>query len=481
MIGDTTTKGTTRTMNRREFIGGGAAVAAVGTSGFAIGGEAAKKLAIVGGTPVIGKELQGKTAEAFAWPIVNAAMRKASDDVLVGRAMSGRDIAMEFERKFAAWNGTKYALSCLNGTTALNTAFYAIGIGPGDEVICPSMTMWASCMGVVNLGGTVVFCDVRKEDFNIDPASFEAHITPRTKAVVVVHYMGSPCDMDPIMAIARKHGLKVVEDVSHAQGGLYKGRKLGTIGDVGAMSLMSGKSFAIGEAGMLVTDSKEIYEKSIRWGMYIRLHQTFDANDAQLKRTREVPLGGIKNRLNQCTCAIGLEQLKKYDRECAEIEKAMLYYHKGISDVKGLKMIYPKWEKSNKAGWYSSRCLYDPEAFGGCPVTVFAAALNAETGTGYSAGCNFPLHWSSVFDDEDIFGNGQPPSRRFLPDGVTPKKLAGELPNADWVNPHCLGDPWFKHFDPALIDRYIEAVHKVAAGIAQLKDYKGEAGWAFWS
>lgn len=470
-------------MDRREFlkVGGAAAGVTLAKGAFAAGGGA-DKLALLGGAPVIDAKAAKTAQHIFNWPIVNRAMREASDRVLANRAMSKRDIAMEFEKKFAAWNGTDYALSCLNGTTALNTAFYAIGIKPGDEVICPSITMWASCMGVVNLGGTVVFCDVRKEDFNIDPASFEAHITPRTKAVVVVHYMGMPCDMDPIMAIAKKHGLKVVEDVSHAQGGLYKGRKLGTIGDVGAMSLMSSKSFAIGEAGMLVTNSKELYERSIRWSMYIRLRQTFPPTDVQLTRTREVPLGGIKNRLNQCTCAIGLEQLKKYDAECAEIDKAMKYYHAGIADVKGIKMIYPPWEGSSKAGWYCSRSVYDPEAFDGCPVTAFAAALNAETGSGeFTAGCNFPLHWSSVFDDEDIFGNGLPPSRRFLPDGVTPKKLAGALPNAEWVNPHCLGDPWFRRFDKPVIDRYIEAVHKVAANVSSLKDYKGKSGWAFWS
>ena len=99
-----------------------------------------------------------------------------------------------------------------------------------------------------------MFADVKADDLTLDPASFEAHITPRTKAVVPVHLYGEPCDMDPIMAIAKKHGIKVVEDVSHAQGGLYKGRKLGTIGDCGAMSLMTGKSFAIGEGGMLVTN-----------------------------------------------------------------------------------------------------------------------------------------------------------------------------------------------------------------------------------
>ena len=467
-------------MTRKEFIGtGSAAVTAAGLSGCLTATAGADRLALLGGTPVMGREEAKRSGKIFAWPIVNDAMRKASDAVLVGRKMSGTDITKEFEQKFAAWNGTKYALACLNGTTALNTAFYAIGLKPGDEVICPSITMWASCSGAVNIGGTVVFCDVKPDDLTIDPASFEAHITPRTKAVVVVHYMGAPCDMDPIMAIAKRHGIKVVEDVSHAQGGLYKGRKLGTIGDVGAMSLMSGKSFAIGEAGMIVTDSRDIYEKSIRWGMYIRIPATFGAD--AIRRTRDVPFGGIKNRLNQCTSAVGLEQLKKYDAERAEIEEAMLYYHKCIADVKGLTMIYPKWERSNKAGWYSSRCLYDPEAFGGVKNTVFALALNAETGGGFSAGCNFPLHWSSVYDDEDIFGDGRPPVRRGLPAGVTPKQLSGSLPVSDGINSRVIGDPWFRRFDRAVIDRFAEAVHKVAANAAQLKDYKGKSKFAFWS
>ena len=467
-------------MTRKQFIKtGSAAATAAGFSGCLTATAGAGKLALFGGTPVIGKAEATTNSKVFAWPIVNEAMRKASDAILTGRKMSGTDVTKEFERKFAAWNGAKYALACLNGTTALNTAFYAIGLKPGDEVICPSITMWASCSGVVNIGGTVVFCDVKPDDLTIDPASFEAHITPRTKAVVVVHYMGAPCDMDAVMAIARKHGIKVVEDVSHAQGGLYKGRKLGMIGDVGAMSLMSGKSFAIGEAGMIVTDSKDIYERSIRWGMYIRIPATFGADG--IRRTKDVPFGGIKNRLNQCTAAVGLEQLKKYDAERAEIEEAMLYYHKGIADVKGLKMIYPKWEKSNKAGWYSSRCLYDQSAFGGVPNTVFSMALNAETGGGFSAGCNFPLHWSSVYDDEDIFGDGKPPVRRGLPAGVTPKQLSGSLPVSDDINNRVIGDPWFKRFDKAVIDKYVEAVHKVAANAAQLKGYKGTAKFAYWS
>ena len=468
-------------MNRKDFIKKGASAAVAGIAApniFANGG--ANKLALFGGTPVMDAAQNKACQSVFHWPIVNAAMRKASDDVLVARKMSGRDVAIEFEQKFAAWNGTKHALACLNGTTALNMAFYAIGIKPGDEVICPSITMWASIMGAVNIGAQPVFCDVLEEDLCIDPKSFEAHITPRTKAVVVVHYMGSPCDMDAIMPIARKHGIKVIEDVSHAQGGLYKGRKLGTFGDIGAMSLMSGKSFAIGEGGMFVTDNEEYYKRAIRWGMYIRINGTFPKET--LSRTRDVPFGGIKNRLNQCTCAIGIEQLKKYDRECAEIEKAMRYYWNGIKDIKGLGMIYPsRFPGSNKAGWYSSRGHYDAAAFGGVSNRLFAKAVQAEGGF-MSAGCNFPMHWSSVFFDEDIFGNGQPPAKKNLPPGVDPRKLTGELPVAEKVNERIVGDPWFKHFEPSKIDRCVEAVQKVAANWKQLLDYKGdEIGYAYWS
>ena len=171
-------------MDRRQFIKSAAAVSAAAGAGCITAGGT-EKLALFGGKSVISQDAatQAKRAEMFAWPIVNDAMRKASDDVLKNRAMSKTDIAKEFEAKFAEWNGAKYALCTLNGTTALNTAFWVVGVGPGDEVICPSITMWASCSGVVNIGGTVVFCDVKPDDLTVDPVSFEKHITPRTKAI----------------------------------------------------------------------------------------------------------------------------------------------------------------------------------------------------------------------------------------------------------------------------------------------------------
>ena len=421
------------------------------------------KLAITGGTPVLKAQDEG----LFHWPIVNDAMRAAQAQVLETGNMSGTDIARRFEASFASWQERKYALSHNNGTNALNAAMFAVGLGPGDEIICTSVTYWASCTGALALGAAVVFCDIDPNTLQMDPASLEAHITPRTKAIMVVHYMAHPAPMDEIMAIARKHGLKVIEDVSHAQGGHYRGRKLGTFGDVAAMSLMSCKSFAIGEGGMLVTDDAEIFKRAVVFGHYDRIIDV--CTDEEMEGPKNIPWGGLKNRMHQTSAAIGLEQLKKHDAEIAEIDRAMKYFWKGISDIPGISMIYPKEEGSDKAGWYASRFLYDAAAFGGISNVTFCEALNAETCGGFSFGCNMPLHFSSVFFDLDIYGHGRPTASAFLPAGVDLRAETGALPNAERINMRVLGEPWFKHDDHAKIDPYIEAVRKVAANVGELQ------------
>ena len=464
-------------MNRRSFLlGGTAATASVVASRATASACAccgASKPALLGGTPVIPKAEQAAELDMFQWPRVNAAMRRASDAVLVGCKMSANDVSLEFEEKFAMWQGTKYALSFPNGTTSLNAAMYAVGLGAGDEMICTSLTYWASCLGALNLRARVVFCDVR-EDLEMDPASVEAAITPRTKAIMCVHYKSHPCDMDPIMAIARKHGLKVIEDCSHAQGGLYKGRKLGTIGDIAGMSCMTFKSFSIGEGGMMVTNDYELYRRAIRFGHYERIAKHWKPEE--LEGTRNVPLGAMKNRLNQCAAAVGIEQLKKYDAECAEITQCKEYFYKGIADVKGLSKVYPVWENSNKAGWYSSVTHYDPAAFCGISADTFVDALKAETGEccDYQFGhaCDFPLHTSSVFSTFDTYHSGRPVNFETMPAGLERERAKAEFPVASTIRERIFCEPWFKLFIPTQIDRYVEAVHKVAAAAPQLADWE---------
>ncbi|MBE6573349.1 MAG: DegT/DnrJ/EryC1/StrS family aminotransferase, partial [Ruminococcaceae bacterium] len=165
---------------------------------------------------------------------------------------------MEFEEMFREWAGAKMAVSCTNGTAALHIGISALGIGPGDEVIVPSYSFIASSFAVVQAGAIPVFADVT-EDHTIDPASIEKLITKRTKGIVVVHLYGVVADMGPILEIAKKHNLYVIEDVAQCIGGEYKGKKAGTIGDVGCFSFCQSKHFTTGgEGGMVLTMNEDI-------------------------------------------------------------------------------------------------------------------------------------------------------------------------------------------------------------------------------
>ncbi|HOG51325.1 MAG TPA: DegT/DnrJ/EryC1/StrS family aminotransferase, partial [Lentisphaeria bacterium] len=182
-----------------------------------------QKLALFGGP----KTITLPPGDIFTWPIITQEDEDAVLDVLRKRAMSGTELTKQFEAEFKAWNGTKYALGYCNGTAALHAALWACGVGPGDEIICPSITYWASAVPALSQGAAVNFADIDPETLCIDPNDIEHRICKRTKAIMVVHYAAYPADMDPIMAIARKHNIKVIEDVSHAQGALYKGRMCG--------------------------------------------------------------------------------------------------------------------------------------------------------------------------------------------------------------------------------------------------------------
>lgn len=230
-----------------------------------------EKLALFGGTPAINQTVP---EDLFKWPIFTQEDIDAAMDVVVNNRFSNTDITVKFQEEFAAWQGREYALAFTNGTMSLTAAMFAIGLGEGDEIICPTKTYWGSISQAAYFGATTVFCNIN-ENLCLDPDDLERCITPRTKAIMVVHYLGYPCDMDAIMAIANKHNLYVIEDVSHAHGSLYKGKKVGTFGHIAAMSMMSWKVFAAGEMGMLVTDDRKLYERALAFGHYERNNEKF--------------------------------------------------------------------------------------------------------------------------------------------------------------------------------------------------------------
>ena len=182
----------------------------------------------------------------------------------------------QLEKEYARFVGTRYALAVNSGTSALICALVAAGIGPGDEVLIPAYTWVATAGAVVSIGAVPVLCEI-DESLTIDPEDMEKRITPYTKAVIVVHMRGMSCDMDRIMAVARAHDLRVIEDVAQANGGSYKGRRLGSFGDVGCFSLQQSKVITTGEGGMVVTDSEEIWQRAVisrRCHVSIPLHRT---------------------------------------------------------------------------------------------------------------------------------------------------------------------------------------------------------------
>lgn len=427
------------------------------------------ELALLGGKAAV----QSPVEDLFSWPIITSEDEAAVLNVLRRKAMSGVDVTREFETEFAAWQGRTYALGCNTGTAAIHSAMFAVGVGAGHEVICPAITYWASVLQCFSLGATAVFADIDPDTLCIDPNDIEHRITPQTKAIVVVHYVGYPCDMDAIMDIARRHNIAVIEDVSHAQGGMYRGRKVGTFGDVAAMSLMTGKSFACGEAGILVTNDREMYERAALFGHYER---GSEIESEALKSFVGLPMGGHKYRMHQVSAAVARVQLKYYDERCHEIDRAMSYFGDLIDEIPGLHMHRVQEEGSTMAGWYSPMAHYDAEALGGLSLQRFVEAVKAE-GVPCVPGCSFPLHLHPLFNECDIYGHGQPTRVHNATRDV--RQAKGSLPISEGINNRMLFVPWFKHYRPNQIEEYAEALRKVANNYETLlqedeqKDFEG--------
>lgn len=233
---------------------------------------------------------------------VNAVLR--SDWLTTGPAVE------RFEADICTFTGAQQGVAVSNGTAALHLAMLALGIGPGDEVIVPPITFAATANCVLYCGGNPVFADVCADTLLIDPATVEAFITPRTKAIIAVDYAGQPCDWEALQAIARKHGLALVADACHALGAQYKGRKVGTLADITVFSFHPVKHITTGEGGMCVTNTAELAQK-------IRTLRSHGITTSARQREQagawfyEMTELGYNYRICDIQCALGSSQLKK--------------------------------------------------------------------------------------------------------------------------------------------------------------------------
>ena len=233
-----------------------------------------------------------------------------------------------FENEWAARMQTRWALAVTSGTAALHCALAALEIGPGDEVVLPAWTWYSNYSTIIQCGALPVFAEI-DDSFNIDPGDLERVITPATKLIMAVHLQGNPADLDPILAVARKHGLKVLEDCSQSVGASYKGRPLGCIGDIGTYSLQQTKTITAGEGGVVVTSDPTLFERAVRF------------HDVTVRRDFPASLSympGLNYRMNEFTGGVLLAQLRKLDTIVAAVRRNARRVYDGVADLPGVRL-----------------------------------------------------------------------------------------------------------------------------------------------
>lgn len=244
----------------------------------------------------------------------------------------------EFEREFAGLCDAEHAFAVMNGTGALHLALLATGCGPGDEVLLPSLNFVAAANTIAHTGAKPVFCDITSpDDLNVDPEDLVAAMTPSTKAVVVMHYGGHPCDMGPILELAEERGVTVIEDAAHAPGASWQGRMCGTLGRIGCFSFFSNKNLPTGEGGMVVTNDDELAAK-------IRLLRSHGMTTLTWDRHRghassyDVVAQGFNYRLDEMRAAIGLVQLRRLRINNAARACVVARYRSAFDGTHGISM-----------------------------------------------------------------------------------------------------------------------------------------------
>jgi len=335
------------------------------------------RLALKGGTPV----RNVKKNPWPQWPVWDQREEKALRDVLRSGVWSyNGPKERRFNEEFAKYTGTNYALSLANGTVTLQLALEACGVGYGDEVIVPGLTWQATAAAALDINAVPVLVDVTEDTWCIDPAKVEAAITPRTKAIIPVHLYGSFADMDAILAIARKHDLRVIEDCAHKHGGEWKGKKAGNIGDIGSFSFQLSKLMTAGEGGALTTSDPELYERLDALRNCGRRPEPEAAKKGEGIYGSEGDFIQSGNyRMTDFQAALLLEALRRLPGHNKVRDKNAQYFNAQLAQLPGvLPMRRDKRETAE--AYYNFSFRYQQEQFKGLPVAQFREALSAELG-----------------------------------------------------------------------------------------------------
>lgn len=401
-------------------------------------------LALDGGSPV-------RTTPFPAWPIYDEREeRNLMQTLRSGRWGIGGAQVAAFEQRFAAFQAARFGVCTPTGTLALQMALEALGVGPGDEVITTPYTFIATASAAIQRGATPIFVDIDLDTYNLDPARIEAAITPATKAIVPVHLAGRPADMDAILAVARRHGLRVLEDACQAWGAEWRGRRVGALGDLGCFSFQSSKNISAGEGGIVVTNDETLAE--LCWS----LHNVGRVRQGAWYQ-HEIIGGNL--RMSEWQAAVLLAQLERLPEHTARRAANARYLTEALSAVAGVTPL-PFDARITGHAHHLFITRYDETAFGGRSRAEFVRALVAEGIETASAGYTAPLNRNNavrraVANITRQGGRQRPTAADGLPE-------LESCPNAEWAAQHTI---WLAQNtllgDRADMDSIVAAIAKI--------------------
>ena len=389
------------------------------------------------------------------WPQYDEKERRALMQVLKSRVWwrTPGTRTLEFERKFASYHQAKHGIAVTNGTAALEVVLATLGVGPSDEVIVPDFTFIATASAVLAAGALPVLVDVTPDTYCLDPTLVEERITDRTKAIIAVHMGGHPADMDRLPEIARRHGIRLVEDSAHAHGSEWKGRKIGAIGDIGTFSFQASKLITAGEGGIIITNDDELER---------RARSVHDCGRMPGEWFYSHFIYGSNYRLSEWQGAILTQQLARLDKQATIRTKNAAYLDGVLPEIEGIS---PQKHdpRCTRNGHYAYIFHYESSTFADLPIKRFIEALEAE---GIPTQASYPpIHELDLFKSGEYL-NRLPQEQR----DAGKRILKGDFPNtrrAAWET------VWLPH--PVLLGtrddtaRVPEAIRKIQKHAKELR------------
>lgn len=370
------------------------------------------RLALLGGDTAV----TGEAADP--WPQFDGTEEALLLDVLHGRNWNYGPKCRELEDAFARFQDAKYGLVCNGGTNALEAACRGAQIGVGDEVITSPFTFHGTCMGILAAGATVTFADIAPDTDNIDPDAIEAAITPRTKAIMVVHFGGLACDMTRIRTIADRHDLVVLEDACHGWGAAYMEKGLGSWGLASGFSFQQSKNMTSGEGGIALTNDEEVAD---------RMGCAINSGRSRFDRAPEQDRWGGNHRMTDFTAAILLCQLKRVREQTDIREQNAAMLSRTLSRVEGIEPVR-RLHEATRASWHIYSARYAPDEFAGVSRERLLQALRAE-GVPASGGYAEPVYRNPVFQTDWMAGSYRPFA--WTTTGHAPDYRSMHLPQAE--------------------------------------------------